>query len=95
MDLYYLNNMSILLDLQIILKTGAAIARQLFESHQAAQRGRQMEALVRRQRPSRKANSPLSEIARVIVRRDHVASVIVNANHSIISGISSLTLSTV
>ena len=41
MDLYYLNNMSILLDLQIILKTGAAIARQLFESHQAAQRGRQ------------------------------------------------------
>src|SRR5512133_1086781 len=27
MDLYYLNNMSILLDLQIILKTGAAIAR--------------------------------------------------------------------
>ena len=41
MDLYYLNNMSILLDLQIILKTGAAIARQLFEFHQAAQRGRQ------------------------------------------------------
>jgi lipopolysaccharide/colanic/teichoic acid biosynthesis glycosyltransferase len=36
MDLYYLNNMSILLDLQIILKTGAVMARQLFESHQAA-----------------------------------------------------------
>jgi len=27
--------------------------------------------------------SPLFEIARVLVRRDHVASIIVNANHSI------------
>jgi len=33
--------MSILLDLKIMLKTGAVIAGQLFESQQAAQRGRQ------------------------------------------------------
>ena len=36
MDIFYLKNMSILLDLKIILRTGTAIARQLFESHQAA-----------------------------------------------------------
>ena len=36
MDVAYLNNMSILLDLQIMLKTGATIARELFESRQAA-----------------------------------------------------------
>jgi exopolysaccharide production protein ExoY len=36
MDVAYLNNMSILLDLQIMLKTGATIARELFESQQAA-----------------------------------------------------------
>jgi lipopolysaccharide/colanic/teichoic acid biosynthesis glycosyltransferase/transcriptional regulator with XRE-family HTH domain len=41
MDLFYLKNMSILLDLKIMLKTGAVIAGQLFESQQAAQRGRQ------------------------------------------------------
>ena len=38
MDLFYLKNMSILLDLKIMLKTGAAIARQLVESRLAAQR---------------------------------------------------------
>ena len=32
-----------------------------------------------------KLNSPLFEIARVLVRVDHVASRIVNANHSIIA----------
>jgi lipopolysaccharide/colanic/teichoic acid biosynthesis glycosyltransferase len=37
MDLFYLKNMSILLDLKIILKTGAAIAGQLVESRLAAQ----------------------------------------------------------
>lgn len=37
MDLFYLENMSILLDLKIILKTGAVIARQLLESRQTAQ----------------------------------------------------------
>jgi lipopolysaccharide/colanic/teichoic acid biosynthesis glycosyltransferase len=40
MDLFYLENTSILLDLKIMLKTGAVIARQLFESQQAAQRNR-------------------------------------------------------
>jgi lipopolysaccharide/colanic/teichoic acid biosynthesis glycosyltransferase len=32
MDLFYLQNMSVLLDLKIMLKTGAVIARQLSES---------------------------------------------------------------
>jgi hypothetical protein len=41
MDLFYLTNVSILLDLKIMLKTGAVIAGQLFESQQAAQRSRQ------------------------------------------------------
>jgi hypothetical protein len=41
MDLFYLKNMSILLDLKIMLKTCAVIAGQLFESRQAAQRGPQ------------------------------------------------------
>jgi lipopolysaccharide/colanic/teichoic acid biosynthesis glycosyltransferase/transcriptional regulator with XRE-family HTH domain len=41
MDLFYLKNMSILLDLKIMLKTGAVIAGQLFESQQAARRSRQ------------------------------------------------------
>jgi lipopolysaccharide/colanic/teichoic acid biosynthesis glycosyltransferase len=41
MDLFYLKNMSILLDLKIMLKTSAAIAGQLVESRLAAQRSRQ------------------------------------------------------
>ena len=41
MDLFYLENMSILLDLKIMLKTGTAIAGQLSESSHALQRGRQ------------------------------------------------------
>ena len=41
MDLFYLKNMSILLDLKIMLKTGTAIAGQLSESSQAPQRSRQ------------------------------------------------------
>ena len=41
MDLFYFKNMSILLDLKIMLKTGTAIAGQLFESRQAPQRSRQ------------------------------------------------------
>jgi lipopolysaccharide/colanic/teichoic acid biosynthesis glycosyltransferase len=40
MDLFYLKNMSILLDLKIMLGTGTAIAGQLFESRQAPQRSR-------------------------------------------------------
>jgi len=40
MDLFYLKNMSILLDLKIMFKTGAVIAGQLLESQQIAQRNR-------------------------------------------------------
>lgn len=39
MDLFYLKNMSLLLDLKIMFKTGAAIAGQLLESRQTSQRG--------------------------------------------------------
>jgi lipopolysaccharide/colanic/teichoic acid biosynthesis glycosyltransferase len=41
MDLFYLKNMSILLDLKIMLKTGSTIAGQLFESRLAAQRNQE------------------------------------------------------
>jgi lipopolysaccharide/colanic/teichoic acid biosynthesis glycosyltransferase len=41
MDLFYLKNVSILLDLKIMLKTATVIAGQLFESRLAAQRSRQ------------------------------------------------------
>ena len=41
MDLFYLKNMSILLDLKIMLKTFAVIGEQLFESRSARQRNRQ------------------------------------------------------
>lgn len=34
MDLFYVNNMSVLLDLKIMCKTGGAIVRQLLESRQ-------------------------------------------------------------
>jgi len=40
MDLFYLKSMSILLDLKIMLKTGAVMAAQLCESRPAAQPGR-------------------------------------------------------
>ncbi len=52
MDLFYLENMSILLDLKIMLKTGAVIAGQLLEFQQATRRCRsganhtQLEAVV-------------------------------------------------
>ena len=41
MDLFYLKNLSFLLDLKIIFKTCAVIAGQLFESRPATQPGRQ------------------------------------------------------
>jgi lipopolysaccharide/colanic/teichoic acid biosynthesis glycosyltransferase len=41
MDLFYLKNMSILLDLKIMLKTGSTIAGQLFESRLAEQRNQE------------------------------------------------------
>jgi exopolysaccharide production protein ExoY len=41
MDMFYLKNVSILLDLKIMLKTGAVMAGQLFESRVAAQRNQQ------------------------------------------------------
>ncbi len=40
MDLFYLKNISVLLDLKIMLKTGGAIVRQLLEFQQTAQRNR-------------------------------------------------------
>ena len=43
MDLFYLKNLSFLLDLKIIFKTCAVIAGQLFESRPATQPGRQNE----------------------------------------------------
>jgi lipopolysaccharide/colanic/teichoic acid biosynthesis glycosyltransferase len=36
MDLSYLKNMSMMLDLEIMFKTGRAIVRELFELHQGA-----------------------------------------------------------
>ena len=41
MDLFYLKNMSIWLDLKIMLKTGTVMAGQFFESRQAPHRSRQ------------------------------------------------------
>jgi lipopolysaccharide/colanic/teichoic acid biosynthesis glycosyltransferase len=41
MDLAYLSNISILLDVKIMLKTTVTIARQVFEWQQAAHRVRQ------------------------------------------------------
>jgi len=40
MDLFYLKNMSIWVDLKIMVKTFAVIAEQLFESRSAGQRNR-------------------------------------------------------
>jgi lipopolysaccharide/colanic/teichoic acid biosynthesis glycosyltransferase len=45
MDLYYLKNLSFLLDLKIIFKTCGVMAGQIFESRPATQRGRQDESL--------------------------------------------------
>ena len=41
MDLFYFKNMSIWLDLKIMLKTGTVMAGQFFESRQAPHRSRQ------------------------------------------------------
>jgi hypothetical protein len=41
MDLFYLKNMSIFLDLKIMFKTFSVIAEQLFESRPTEQRNRQ------------------------------------------------------
>src|SRR5437867_7300175 len=41
MDVFYLNNMSLLLDLKIMFKTGATIAREVLESQQARRRVQQ------------------------------------------------------
>jgi lipopolysaccharide/colanic/teichoic acid biosynthesis glycosyltransferase len=57
MDLFYLKNMSILLDLKIMLKTGAVIAGQLFESQPAAHTHTHT-----RSRQSGKRRSPTTQI---------------------------------
>jgi lipopolysaccharide/colanic/teichoic acid biosynthesis glycosyltransferase len=41
MDLAYLNNMSLLLDLKIMFKTAAAIAQEVIESQQVSVRHRE------------------------------------------------------
>jgi lipopolysaccharide/colanic/teichoic acid biosynthesis glycosyltransferase len=61
MDLFYLENMSVLLDLKIMLKTGAVIAGQLLESQQAAQRKSVPEQTVqslKRRYPSQRPGHP-------------------------------------
>src|SRR5215475_9282415 len=45
MDLFYLKNLSLLLDLKILFKTCSVIVGQLFESQAAAKHGRQVERL--------------------------------------------------
>jgi lipopolysaccharide/colanic/teichoic acid biosynthesis glycosyltransferase len=50
MDLSYLDNMSMLLDLQIMLKTGAVIACELFEFHQTARKRTKSNCLKYRRR---------------------------------------------
>jgi lipopolysaccharide/colanic/teichoic acid biosynthesis glycosyltransferase len=57
MDLFYLENVSILLDLKIMLKTGAVIAGQLFESQLAAHTHRES-------RQSGNRRSPMTTISR-------------------------------
>jgi lipopolysaccharide/colanic/teichoic acid biosynthesis glycosyltransferase len=57
MDLFYLKNLSFLLDLKIILKTCAVLARQLFESRPAALNSSQGESI----RPSTSILPGLSE----------------------------------
>jgi lipopolysaccharide/colanic/teichoic acid biosynthesis glycosyltransferase len=52
MDLFYLENVSILLDLKIILKTGAVIAGQLFESQPAAHTHRESRQSGNRRSPT-------------------------------------------
>jgi lipopolysaccharide/colanic/teichoic acid biosynthesis glycosyltransferase len=59
MDLFYLKNLSFLLDLKIIFKTCAVLARQLFESRPATSTGRQSEGF----RPAAPILSDLSEAA--------------------------------
>jgi lipopolysaccharide/colanic/teichoic acid biosynthesis glycosyltransferase len=54
MDLFYLKNMSIFLDLKIMLKTFAVLAEQLFESRPPGQRNR-------RERDSRPPNEPVRQ----------------------------------
>jgi len=44
-DLSYLNNMSLLLDLKIMLKTGATIAREVLDSQRASRRLRQNQSV--------------------------------------------------
>ena len=52
MDLFYLENVSILLDLKIMLKTGAVIAGQLFESQPAAHTRRESRQSGNRRSPT-------------------------------------------
>jgi lipopolysaccharide/colanic/teichoic acid biosynthesis glycosyltransferase len=65
MDLFYLKNMSILLDLKIMLKTCGVIAEQLFESRPAVQcnrRGQDLRPPTAPRRQSEGRRSPTTEI---------------------------------
>ena len=66
MDLFYLKNMSIFLDLKIILKTSAVIAEQLFESRSAGQRNRQQRDLRPPKAPERQSEGGRSPGTQVL-----------------------------
>jgi exopolysaccharide production protein ExoY len=66
MDLCYLKNMSILLDLKIMLKTCAVIAEQLFESRPAGQCNRQERDLRRPTAPRRQGEGGRSPTPQIL-----------------------------
>ena len=66
MDLFYLKNMSILLDLKIMLKTFAVIAEQLFESRPAEQRNRHKVDTRRPKAPMQKGGGSGSRTTQVL-----------------------------
>jgi lipopolysaccharide/colanic/teichoic acid biosynthesis glycosyltransferase len=66
MDLFYLKNMSIWLDLKIMLKTFAVIAEQLFESLPAGQRNRQQRDPHQPKVPKRQGEGDRSRTTQVL-----------------------------
>jgi lipopolysaccharide/colanic/teichoic acid biosynthesis glycosyltransferase len=66
MDLFYLKNMSILLDLKIMLKTFAVIGEQLFESRPSGRRNRQMRESRPPKAPERQGGGGRSPITQVL-----------------------------
>ena len=66
MDLFYLKNMSILLDLKIMLKTCAVIAEQLFESRQVGKCNRQERNPLLPTEPGRQGESARSRTTQIL-----------------------------